>query len=304
MPNWRRASRLPPSRPTPPDFRGRRQAGCHKFERMRCHATWRSPRFSARSRGSDREDGKGQAGVPAELNGKVRPTAVRRPRSVLAGFRWLCLAATVAGLAACSTSVEGTPDAFADDQPAGNLYNEGLAYLNAGKLTDAVKSFDEVDRQHPYSEWARKALIMSAFASYRRGKYDDTISAGSRYLSLCIRAAPTRPTPSTSSASPISGRSPTSRAIRTTTKKALAAMEEIVNHYPDSEYAADAKAKADRRARPARRQGNADRPLLSRAARVPGRDQPLQASWSPTTRTPATSRRRWSGWPRPTWRWA
>ena len=41
---------------------------------------------------------------------------------------------------------------IADDQPAGDLYNEGLAYLNAGKLSDAVKSFDEVDRQHPYSE--------------------------------------------------------------------------------------------------------------------------------------------------------
>ena len=61
--------------------------------------------------------------------------ALARPRRGLARLRWLALAAAVAGLAACSASTEGTPDAFADDQPAGNLYNEGLAYLNAGKLT-------------------------------------------------------------------------------------------------------------------------------------------------------------------------
>ena len=73
-------------------------------------------------------------------------------------------------LSACKSNVEGTKAAYADDQPAGVLYNEGLAYLNAGKLSDAVKQFNEVDRQHPYSEEARKALIMSAFASYRQGR--------------------------------------------------------------------------------------------------------------------------------------
>ncbi len=61
--------------------------------------------------------------------------ALARPGRGLARLRWLALAVAVAGLAACSASTEGTPDAFADDQPAGTLYNEGLAYLNAGKLT-------------------------------------------------------------------------------------------------------------------------------------------------------------------------
>jgi outer membrane protein assembly factor BamD len=56
--------------------------------------------------------------------------------------------------------------------------------VNAGKMKEAVKQFDEVDRQHPYSEDARKALIMSTFVSYRRGEYDDTISSANRYLTL------------------------------------------------------------------------------------------------------------------------
>ena len=55
-------------------------------------------------------------------------------------------------LSACKSNVEGTADAYADEEPAGILYNQGLAYMNAGKLTDAIKSFNEVDRQHPYSE--------------------------------------------------------------------------------------------------------------------------------------------------------
>lgn len=160
----------------------------------------------------------------------------------LAALRWLALAAVVAGLAACSTSVEGTPDAFADDKPAGNLYNEGLAYLNAGKLGDAVKSFDEVDRQHPYSEYARKALIMSTFASYKRGRFDDTIVSGNRYLALYPGS------PDAAYAQYLIGQAyfkqiPDVTRDQDMTRKALASMEDIVNNYPDSEYASDAKEK-------------------------------------------------------------
>jgi outer membrane protein assembly factor BamD len=82
----------------------------------------------------------------------------------------LLLAGAVA-LSACKSNSAGTPDAYAADEPAGDLYNEGLAYMNAGKTRQAKESFEEVDRQHPYSEHARKALIMSAFTSYRRREY-------------------------------------------------------------------------------------------------------------------------------------
>jgi outer membrane protein assembly factor BamD len=145
-------------------------------------------------------------------------------------------------LAACSTSKEGTKDAFADDQPAGVLYNEGLAYLNGGKMGDAIKSFDEVDRQHPYSEWARKALIMSAFASYRRGRFDDTVNSANRYLTLYPGS------PDAAYAQFLIGSSyfrqiPDITRDQEPTRKAMAALQEIVDRYPDSEYANDAKQK-------------------------------------------------------------
>src|SRR5262249_20743822 len=58
-------------------------------------------------------------------------------------------------------------DTVAPDEPADKLYNEGLYLLNTKKdAKGAAKKFEEVDRQHPYSDWARKALIMSAFAYY------------------------------------------------------------------------------------------------------------------------------------------
>lgn len=145
-------------------------------------------------------------------------------------------------LSACSTSVEGTKAAYADEEPAGNLYNAGLAYMNAGKLNDAVKSFNEVDRQHPYSEWARKALIMSAYASYKRGKYDDASNTAQRYLTLY---------PGTEDAAYAQyiqaqshyNRIPDITRDQAETKKAMAAMEEIIDRFPDSEYADDARLK-------------------------------------------------------------
>ncbi len=160
----------------------------------------------------------------------------------LARMRWAVLAIALVGLAACSKSTEGTPDAFANDQPAGNLYNEGLAYMNAGKLKDATKSFDEVDRQHPYSEYARKSLIMSTFTSYKRGDFDTAISSGHRYLALYPGS------PDAAYATYLIGlayfrRMPDVTRDQDMTRKALAAFEEIVNNYPDSEYVTDSKAK-------------------------------------------------------------
>ena len=162
----------------------------------------------------------------------------------MAVARRLCLAVGLASLAACAQSVEGTKDAFENDRPAGVLYNEGLAYLNAGKLGEASKSFNEVDRQHPYSEDARKALIMSAFASYRRGKFDETVASANRYLALYPGS------PDAAYAQYLIGQCyfkqiPDVTRDQAATKKAIAAMDNIVNNYPDSEYAADAKQKAN-----------------------------------------------------------
>ena len=72
-----------------------------------------------------------------------------------------------------STYVEQT-------EPADVLYNQGLANLNAGRLAEASKKFAAVDRQHPYSEFARKSMVMGAFANYRQGNYEEAIGSAKR----------------------------------------------------------------------------------------------------------------------------
>ena len=72
-----------------------------------------------------------------------------------------------------------------DEQPADKLYNEGLFLLNDKHDPKAAsKKFEEVDRQHPYSDWARKSLLMSAYAFYNAGDYASCIGAATRYVTL------------------------------------------------------------------------------------------------------------------------
>ena len=126
--------------------------------------------------------------------------------------------------------------------PADVLYNQGLANMNAGRLKEASKKFDAIDRQHPYSEYGRKALVMGAFADYRQGKYEEAINAGKRYVQLY----PTDP--DAAYAQYIVGLS-YFRQIRDVTqdqkesRRAIEAMEEVVQRWPDSEYVEDAKTK-------------------------------------------------------------
>ena len=83
------------------------------------------------------------------------------------------------------------------EEPADKLYNEGLYMMNQRKdPKGASKKFEEVDRQHPYSDWARKSLLMSAYAFYNAGDYDSCIGAATRYVTLHPEAR-TRPTRST-----------------------------------------------------------------------------------------------------------
>src|SRR5205807_62741 len=77
--------------------------------------------------------------------------------------RLLALALVIAPLAA-GCSVFGKDKYDVPDEPAEKLYNEGVFLLNQRKsYAEAAKKFEEVERQHPYSEWARKSLIMTAY---------------------------------------------------------------------------------------------------------------------------------------------
>lgn len=147
-------------------------------------------------------------------------------------------------LSACMSSEKDIDLSTYVDQtePADVLYNQGLANLNAGRLKEASRKFDAVDRQHPYSEYARKSMVMGAFANYRQGNYEDAVNAAKRYLALYPSS------PDAAYAQYIIGLS-YFRQIRDVTqdqkesRRAIEAMQEVVDRWPDSEYVEDAKEK-------------------------------------------------------------
>ncbi len=156
----------------------------------------------------------------------------------------LAVFASVAGLSGCMSSGDDI-DALAlaaETEPADVLYNQGLANLEGGRLGEASKKFEAIDRQHPYSEWARKALVMRAFTSYRAGEYEDAENSAKRYLSLYPGSE------DAAYAQYIIGLSywrqiPDVTRDQRAASRAAAAMQEVIDRYPESEYAEDARTK-------------------------------------------------------------
>jgi len=131
------------------------------------------------------------------------------------------------------------------EEPADKLYNEGLYLMNQRKDNKAAsKKFEEVDRQHPYSDWARKSLLMSAYAFYNAGDYDNCIGAATRYVTL-HPGSPDSAYAQYLIAASHYDQIPDISRDQGRTEKAIAALEEVIRKYPTSEYATSAKAKLE-----------------------------------------------------------
>jgi outer membrane protein assembly factor BamD len=132
-----------------------------------------------------------------------------------------------------------------NEEPADKLYNEGLYLMNERHDNKAAsKKFEEVDRQHPYSDWARKSLLMSAYAFYTANDYDSCIGAATRYVTL-HPASPDAAYAQYLIAASHYDQIPDVSRDQGRTEKAIAALEEVVRKYPTSEYAVSAKAKLE-----------------------------------------------------------
>ena len=131
------------------------------------------------------------------------------------------------------------------EEPADKLYNEGLYLMNQKHdPKGASKKFEEVDRQHPYSDWARKSLLMSAYAFYQAGDYDSCIGASTRYVTL-HPGSPDAAYAQYLIAASHYDQIPDVSRDQGRTEKAIAALEEVIRKYPTSEYAGTAKAKLE-----------------------------------------------------------
>ena len=145
-------------------------------------------------------------------------------------------------MVACSQT--DSDNGFSVDEivPADALYNQALANLDAGDLNTAQDRIDELNRQHPYSEYSRRSIILDTFINYRSGKYTEAATTGSRFLQLYPSDA------DAAYAQYIIGMSyykqmPHITRDQAPTERAYNAMRELVAKYPDSEYVEDAQRK-------------------------------------------------------------
>ena len=110
------------------------------------------------------------------------------PPSALFRLRRVAAALALMSLAACSNPFASDDEDPNEDPFAGrtaaSIYAEGEQRLNDGDETGAAETFEELERVHPYSEWAKRAMIMAAFSYYQGQEFDRAISAAERYLSF------------------------------------------------------------------------------------------------------------------------
>ncbi len=146
-------------------------------------------------------------------------------------------------LAACGPGKPKEP--ALDTMSAQQIYDRGEYLLEEERDTEAaIRYFTEIERLYPYSDWARRALIMQAFTYHKNKDYEDARQAAQRFLDYYPGdedAAYAKYLLALSYYDQIDevGRD------QGLTFQALQALREVIEQYPDSEYARSAILKFD-----------------------------------------------------------
>ena len=158
-------------------------------------------------------------------------------------YTLLPLFAASLALTGCSSTKVRKDQAYVA-RDVDTLYNVARDTLANRQYKQAALQFDEVERQHPYSVWARRAQLMSAYSYYVAEQYPDAISSAQRFLSLHPGS---REAPYAYYVIAVSYYEQISSVDRDQkiTQQALDALGELIRRYPTSDYAADARLKID-----------------------------------------------------------
>lgn len=164
----------------------------------------------------------------------------------------ICLAFGAWMLVGCSM-ISGAEEAVEDDEladelqdtkPVEELYNVAADSFILGNYTDAIEQFELVEREYPFSEWAKRAQIMAAYSAYRSESYDESALILERFVKL----------------HPNNESTPYAYYLRAlnyydqivdvgrdqkTTKLARQALRDVVSRFPETEYARDAAIKLE-----------------------------------------------------------
>lgn len=159
------------------------------------------------------------------------------------GLTLMTVAVAALTVSACAGSKPRQKLAY-EERPVEALYNTGYQRLQSKRWTDAVDYFQEVERQHPYSEWSRRAILMQVYAYYQNNNYQDAIAAADRFIALFP-------------GNPSAAYAFYMRAIcnfeqivdvgrdQAYAEAALVGLRDVVRRYPNTPYATDARVKID-----------------------------------------------------------
>jgi outer membrane protein assembly factor BamD len=179
--------------------------------------------------------------MPAPVHPLSGALRIGAPRCrLLLGPITLVLAASL--IAGCG-SLFGKKAEIENTDPPNVIYGKAEGLVNKGDFKEAARQYEQVDINHPYSQEARRSIVMAAYAYYRAGKYDDAVSAADRYLTLHPGTA------EADLAQNIIGMSYYDQLLdpkrdQTYSRRALNAYETLLQRYPNSRYAAEAANRA------------------------------------------------------------
>ncbi len=147
-------------------------------------------------------------------------------------------------LAGCAGRSKPKTHLAYEERPVELLYSTGADRMDKHLWSQAVDYFQEVERQHPYSEWSRRAILMQAFAHYQDNQYDEAIGDADRFLSLYPG------NPAAAYAHYIKAICYFEQIVdvgrdQAATGQALDNLREVTTRYPHTEYALDARLKID-----------------------------------------------------------
>lgn len=195
--------------------------------------------------------------MPAAMAGRdskrMTSTLMTSARKTCTGFRPLSLALALGaalGLAGCDTLSSLNPfdqssrykPELLPDIPPDRLYNEGLARLEKGDTEGAAQRFSDIEKQASFSPQARRGMVMTAFAHYEGGRYEEAITAARRFIAQHPQdkdAAYAQYIIAMSYYNQI----PDITRDQERTERAVIAFSELIERYPRSEYVQDARDK-------------------------------------------------------------
>lgn len=159
------------------------------------------------------------------------------------GLLVLATTAMTLTIAACAGD-RARPKLAYEERPVELLYNTGYERLERRRWADAIDYFQEVERQHPYSDWSRRAILMQIYAYYQNGDYTDSIAAADRFVQLFPGS------PSAAYAYYMRATCNFEQIVdvgrdQAYAEAALQGLRDVARRYPGSSYATDASVKID-----------------------------------------------------------